>query len=200
MVNDFLLKNKKFIIGIGIYGEEGMMAVQASDYAIGEFQVLKRLLLYHGRANHIRISEMILYFFYKNFNFTMMNFYFAFYNSFSGQTIIDDWFITLYNMIFTATPLISNAVFSHDIKPEDGEIVQALLSSVYFENKKNPIFNFSSFLDEILRALFHGILNFFVMIQVISHPRENGHTPDLGSLSIYYIFNLMIVIYYFIFL
>lgn len=171
------------------------MAVQASDYAIGEFKILRRLLLFHGRANLIRISEMILYFFYKNFNFTMINFYFAFYNSFSGQTIIDDWFITLYNMIFTATPLISNAILSHDVKPEDGEIVNSLLPFLYQESKENPIFNFSSFMKEIYRAFIHGVLNFFIMIQVITNPTNNGHIPDMGSLSIYCISNLMIVIF-----
>jgi P-type E1-E2 ATPase len=41
-------------IGIGIYGEEGMQAVQASDYAIGEFKFLYRLLLIHGRWNYLR--------------------------------------------------------------------------------------------------------------------------------------------------
>ena len=43
-------------IGIGIHGEEGMSAVQASDFAIGEFQLLKRLLFAHGRTNLYRIS------------------------------------------------------------------------------------------------------------------------------------------------
>jgi phospholipid-translocating P-type ATPase (flippase) len=47
-------------IGVGIYGEEGMQAVQASDYAIGEFRFLWDLILNHGRINYIRQSEMIL--------------------------------------------------------------------------------------------------------------------------------------------
>jgi len=53
-------------IGVGIYGNEGMRAVQASDYSIGEFKSLWRLLFLHGRWNHFRIAEMIMYFFYKN--------------------------------------------------------------------------------------------------------------------------------------
>lgn len=36
-------------IGIGLYGQEGMRAVQASDYALPEFQMLWRLVLVHGR-------------------------------------------------------------------------------------------------------------------------------------------------------
>ena len=63
--------------GIGIYGEEGMRAVQASDFAIGEFQFLRRLLFYHGRVNSNRISQMILYFFYKNFVFTIIHFFYT---------------------------------------------------------------------------------------------------------------------------
>jgi P-type E1-E2 ATPase len=43
-------------IGIGLFGEEGMGAVQASDYALPEFRMLWRLLLVHGRWNYMRIS------------------------------------------------------------------------------------------------------------------------------------------------
>ena len=87
-------------IGIGVYGEEGTSAVQAGDFSIGEFQNLKRLLFIHGHINLYRISKMILYFFIKNFIFTMSQFYFAFLCLGSGQTFIDDWYITCYNLIF----------------------------------------------------------------------------------------------------
>ena len=36
-------------IGIGIKGEEGVQAVNASDYAIAQFKYLSPLLLKHGR-------------------------------------------------------------------------------------------------------------------------------------------------------
>lgn len=102
-------------IGVGLYGQEGMRAVQSSDYALPEFQCLWRLVLVHGRWSYIRISEMILYFFYKNLIFTIPQFYFSFQCAFSGQTIFDDWYITLYNIIFTALPLIVRAILEQDI-------------------------------------------------------------------------------------
>ena len=98
-------------IGIGLFGEEGMSAVQASDYALPEFRMLWRLLFVHGRWNYIRIAEMILYFFYKNMLFTFPQFLFAFYCGYSGQTIFEDWYIALYNLAFTSVPLIIRAVF-----------------------------------------------------------------------------------------
>ena len=53
-------------IGVGIAGEEGIQAVMASDFVVGRFKFLKRLLLLHGFWCYDRIARMILYFFYKN--------------------------------------------------------------------------------------------------------------------------------------
>ncbi len=53
---------------------------------------------------------MILYFFYKNMLFTIPQFIAAFYCAYSGQTVFDDVYIALYNLIFTALPLIVRAV------------------------------------------------------------------------------------------
>ncbi len=58
-------------IGVGLYGNEGMRAVQSGDFALGEFQYLWRLLLVHGRWSYMRNAELILYFFYKNMVFTL---------------------------------------------------------------------------------------------------------------------------------
>jgi len=111
-------------IGIGIYGEEGMRAAQSSDYAIGEFKFLHRLLFFHGRTNYIRNAECVKYFFYKNFVFTLIQFTYGFISNFSGQTIIDDWFITCFNLIFTSLPLAVRDLFDFDIKPDDGIIIK----------------------------------------------------------------------------
>ena len=43
-----------------------LQATMASDYAIGQFRFLAKLLLVHGRWNYRRIVRVVLYFFYKN--------------------------------------------------------------------------------------------------------------------------------------
>ncbi len=45
-------------IGVGISGQEGVQAVNSSDYAIAQFKFLKPLLLVHGRYNYIRIAKV----------------------------------------------------------------------------------------------------------------------------------------------
>ena len=112
---------KEAHVGVGIYGEEGMQAVQSSDYALGEFQYLWELVLMHGKWCYLRQSDMILYFFYKNLVFTMPQFFYTFYCAYSGQTAYDDWYITFYNMIFTAVPLIVRALFDRDLVPPKRE-------------------------------------------------------------------------------
>ena len=52
-------------VGVGIVGEEGRQAAMSSDYAIGQFRFLQRLILVHGRYCYRRMGETIANFFYK---------------------------------------------------------------------------------------------------------------------------------------
>lgn len=54
-------------VGVGIAGEEGRQAVMSSDYAIGQFRFLQRLVLVHGRWSYYRLANSIANFFYKVF-------------------------------------------------------------------------------------------------------------------------------------
>jgi magnesium-transporting ATPase (P-type) len=47
--------------------------------------------------------------------FTLPQFIAAFFNGFSGQTLFDDIYITLYNLVFTAAPLLIRAIFEQDV-------------------------------------------------------------------------------------
>lgn len=60
----------------------------------------------------------ICYFFYKNIAFGVTLFYFEAYANFSGQTIYDDWYMTLFNVILTSFPVISLGVFEQDVSSE----------------------------------------------------------------------------------
>ena len=102
-------------IGIGLYGNEGMRAVQSSDFALGEFQYLWRLFLVHGRLSYLNNAEMIPYFFYKNMVMTLPSAFYAFYVGFSGQTLYEDFYIAFYNMGFTAFPLLFRAMCDFDV-------------------------------------------------------------------------------------
>ena len=183
-------------IGVGIYGEEGMRAVQSSDYAIGEFQCLGPLLFFHGRTNYIRNSECIQYFFYKNFVFTVVQFLFGFYCNFTGQTIIDDWFITSFNLLFTSLSLGARALLDHDLKPDDGEVVHKMLPFMYAENRDNPIFTITHFLLTLFKGIIHCTINFFVVIYAFKGEcfDEKGNIPELWVIGLSLFTNIILIV------
>ena len=183
-------------IGVGIYGEEGMRAVQSSDYAIGEFQFLRSLLLYHGRTNYIRNAECVTYFFYKNFCFTLLQFLYGFYCNFTGQTIIDDWFISCYNLLFTSLPLGARALLDHDVKPSDGKICDQMLPFLYSENRDNPIFTIPKFFLHLLRGAIHCLINYFFIAYLYNEDAVNddGQMGGLWFLSVNLFTSVLIVV------
>ena len=183
-------------IGIGIYGEEGLRAVQSSDYAIGEFKILRQLILFHGYTNLMRNSDMVLYFFYKNFVFTIIHFFFGFYNNFSGQTIIDDWFITLYNLLFTSLPLGVRAILDIDLRSTDGELVKEMQPYLYQESRDRPIFTKTSFVLSLVKGIIHGIINYYFCIYYIDDYAidSDGNFADLWYISVNMYTNIIIIV------
>ncbi|KAI4874383.1 hypothetical protein NFI96_013691 [Prochilodus magdalenae] len=98
-------------IGVGISGQEGMQAVLSSDFSFAQFRFLQRLLLVHGRWSYLRMCKFLRYFFYKNFTFTFVHFWYAFFCGFSAQTVYDEGFIALYNLVYTSLPVLGMALF-----------------------------------------------------------------------------------------
>ena len=182
-------------IGVGIYGEEGLRAVQSSDYAIGEFQVLRRLLFVHGYLSLMRNSMMIIYFFYKNFVFTIVHFFYGFINNFSGQTIIDDWFISLYNLLFTSIPLAGRCILDVSIKPDDGKIVDVLIPFLYKEQRDNPIFTIKNFLLNLLKGAMHSLINYYITTFTIYKTlNENGNESNFWTISVVLYTNILLIV------
>lgn len=102
-------------VGIGISGVEGLQAANSSDYSIGQFRFLKRLLLVHGRWSYRRVSKLVLYCFYKNSILYLTQLWFVFFNGFSGTSIHDRWTIGLYNLVFSCMPILVLAVLDRDV-------------------------------------------------------------------------------------
>ena len=171
-------------IGIGIVGEEGTSAAQAADFAIGEFKLLKRLLFFHGRANMNRISKMIIYFFYKNFIFTMTQFFFAFYNLSSGQTLMDDWYITCYNLIFTAFPLCVTSLTDIDVKEEDSEECKQSMPLLYKESRDTKkYFTLFRFIFTVLKSIILSCI-IFLLCSYSTIIDINGYFSNIWYMSL----------------
>jgi phospholipid-translocating ATPase len=102
-------------VGVGIAGEEGRQAVMSSDYAIGQFRFLQRLVLVHGRWSYRRLAESISNFFYKNMIWTWAIFWFQIFCNFDISYIYEYTYILMFNLFFTSVPVILMGVLDQDV-------------------------------------------------------------------------------------
>jgi len=93
-------------VGVGISGQEGMQAVNNSDYAIAQFAFLQRLLLVHGRWNYRRTSKLVCHIFYKNVLQAMLTFWYASLNQMSGTKNVVEYAAST---VFAASPRAGRA-------------------------------------------------------------------------------------------
>ncbi|KAK3809912.1 MAG: hypothetical protein JOS17DRAFT_764577 [Linnemannia elongata] len=167
-------------IGVGIAGEEGRQAVMASDFAIAQFRFLSKLLLVHGRWSYIRISEMILTFFYKNIVWTLTIFWFQFFSGFTALLLFDYTFVVLYNLLFTSLPIMFMGAFDQDVDAKTSMQFPAL----YLRGIKQKHFTRSKFWLYVLDALYQSIICFFIPWYLSNDVYASGRsTNDLVSLG-----------------
>nr|XP_060617301.1 phospholipid-transporting ATPase IC isoform X1 [Anolis sagrei ordinatus] len=162
-------------IGVGISGQEGMQAVMSSDYSFGQFRYLQRLLLVHGRWSYIRMCKFLRYFFYKNFAFTLVHFWYSFFNGYSAQTAYEDWFITLYNVLYSSLPVILVGLLDQDVSDK----LSIRFPSLYVLGQRDLLFNYRKFFI----SLFHGVVTSLIIFFIpygayLQTMGEDGEAPS----------------------
>ncbi|KAI8921992.1 phospholipid-translocating P-type ATPase [Powellomyces hirtus] len=160
-------------IGVGIAGEEGLQAAMAADYAIAQFRFLSRLLLVHGRWSFRRTSDMILCFFFKNIIWVMVLFWFQFWCGFSSLSLYDPTYTLLYNVVFTALPVITLGIFDQDLSEKYVVMVPPVYSSGI-----RWVFSFWRFGFYMLDAMVQSVV---ILLVVLATFRDSAGWP--GSYS-----------------
>uniref|UniRef100_G3TCE5 Phospholipid-transporting ATPase n=1 Tax=Loxodonta africana TaxID=9785 RepID=G3TCE5_LOXAF len=145
-------------VGIGISGQEGMQAVMASDFAISQFRHLSKLLLVHGHWCYTRLSNMILYFFYKNVAYVNLLFWYQFFCGFSGTSMTDYWVLIFFNLLFTSAPPVIYGVLEKDVSAET--LIQ--LPELYTSGQKSEAYLPLTFWITLLDAFYQSLVCFFV--------------------------------------
>ncbi|KAB0368247.1 hypothetical protein FD755_020013 [Muntiacus reevesi] len=145
-------------IGIGISGQEGMQAVMASDFAVSQFRHLSKLLLVHGHWCYTRLSNMILYFFYKNVAYVNLLFWYQFFCGFSGTSMTDYWVLIFFNLLFTSAPPVIYGVLEKDVSAET--LMQ--LPDLYRSGQRSEAYLPLTFWVTLLDAFYQSLACFFV--------------------------------------
>ena len=143
-------------VGIGITGLEGTQAARSADFAIGQFKHLQKLLLVHGSWSYQRISQAILYSFYKNIALYMTQFWYVFLNCFSGQSIMESWIMTYYNTFFTVMPPLVLGILDQYVSSRLLEKYPRL----YKCGQNSEFFNVKIFWGWITNGFYHSAITF----------------------------------------
>ncbi|KUF89314.1 hypothetical protein AM588_10002199 [Phytophthora nicotianae] len=146
-------------VGVGISGQEGMQAVNSSDYAIAQFRFLERLLLVHGRWNYIRISKLVLYMFYKNITLVLAQYWYGYLSGASGSKMYWEIGVQLYNIAFTGLPIVVVGVLDKDL-PAPFSIEYP---DLYRRGPERFFFNIYTFCRWIAAAFYESLIIFVVM-------------------------------------
>lgn len=121
-------------VGVGISGKEGAQAVNASDFAIGQFRFLQDMILIHGRWNFTRLVTAILFSFYKNAVLVGCLIAFSRQTLFSGTPFFDQWNIATFNFVVTM-PIWSLGAFDRCL---DRDYIRKH-PEVYTPNRRNEL-------------------------------------------------------------
>lgn len=146
-------------VGVGISGNEGQQAVNASDFAVAQFRFLKRLLLVHGRWDYRRMAKVVLYSFYKNLVLVMTLFFFLFFSGFSGTSLYEDNIMAGYNF-FLGLPILILGLFDKDVS-------SAYVTShpaMYASGRRNMDLDVVHTAKWIIKALYDSIFIYFLCL------------------------------------
>ncbi|KAG8599188.1 hypothetical protein GDO81_002925 [Engystomops pustulosus] len=179
-------------IGVGISGQEGMQAVMSSDYSFAQFRYLQRLLLVHGRWSYIRMCKFLSYFFYKNFAYTLVNFWYSFFNGYSGQTVYDTIFMALYNLLYSSLPIIVLGLQDQDVSDK----VSMQCPTLYIPGQKGQLFNYTKFFLSLLHGTVTSLVIFFIPYGTFWHmtTEEGKINSDYQTLAFTTSTSLIIIV------
>uniref|UniRef100_A0A8B9FYP6 Phospholipid-transporting ATPase n=1 Tax=Amazona collaria TaxID=241587 RepID=A0A8B9FYP6_9PSIT len=145
-------------IGVGISGLEGAQAVQCSDYALAQFSYLQRLLFIHGRWAYLRICKFLRYFFYKTFAGLLAQVWFAFHSGFTAQPLYEGWFLALYNIFYTAYPVLSVGLLEQDVSAKKS----LEFPELYVVGQQDELFNYRVFGITLLHGVSTSLASFYI--------------------------------------
>lgn len=139
---------------------------------------------------------MVLYSFYKNIFFVVTQFFFGFYNAFSGQPLYEKVIYQMYNILMTSFPIIWFAVFDYEFEKDrknenksSSYLIQNSFHSgdenllmrnpnLYLDGMQKKYFNTKQMIKWISYGIWHALISYLVCFYVITGDGSKWTTPQ----------------------
>ncbi|CUA70090.1 phospholipid-translocating ATPase [Rhizoctonia solani] len=163
-------------VGVGISGEEGLQAVNSSDYAIAQFRFLTRLLFVHGHWSYVRNSNMIVNFFYKNIVCIGVLWWFQIYCGWSTTYVFEYTYLLFWNVFWSIAPVIAIGIFDRNI---DSDIL-VILPELYRYGREGKWFGIRVFATYMLDGIYQSAVIFFFILYTYNTTSARTDGYDVG--------------------
>ncbi|KAI8447975.1 putative aminophspholipid translocase, partial [Phakopsora pachyrhizi] len=179
-------------IGVGVQGEEGLQAVNSSDYAIAQFRLLNRLLLVHGHWSYVRNSKMINNFFYKEIIGISVLFFYQFWCGYSTTTLYEYTYLLFYNVFWSLLPVIGIGIFEQDVR----ERVLSRVPELYSIGRQSKLFTLWKFALYMFEGIYQGFIIYILIIFAYNTTtaREDGYSVGMSEFSTVIIVAVVLVL------
>ncbi|KAJ5513123.1 ATPase P-type K/Mg/Cd/Cu/Zn/Na/Ca/Na/H-transporter [Penicillium fimorum] len=167
-------------VGIGITGKEGLQAARISDYSIGQFRFLLKLLLVHGRWNYMRACKYTLGTFWKEMLFYLTQALYQRWNGYTGTSLYEPWSLSMFNTLFTSLAVIFLGIFTKDLSASTLLAVPEL----YTKGQRHGGFNIKLYLGWSFMATCEAVIIFFTMWSLYGLARVNPSDNDIFSMGL----------------
>jgi magnesium-transporting ATPase (P-type) len=162
-------------VGVGISGKEGKQAVNASDFSIAQFRFLEELILIHGRWNFFRLSNVVLFSFYKNAVMAGTLVVYADRTLYSGTPLFDEWVIAMLNFVATF-PILFLGLFDRCL----GKDYVKANPQVFKATRENELITFRTLLRWVVLVFVHIFAIYYMTVP--QHADGGGMTSAWNGL------------------
>ena len=167
-------------VGVGISGKEGLQAARVADFSIAQFRFLQPLLLVHGRWNYVRTAKFILWTYWKEMFFYMVQALYQRYDGYTGSSLYENWSLTVLNTLFTSLCVIVPGMFEQDLHADTLLAVPEL----YVYGQRNEGLNLPKYIVWMALATVQGMLVWFLPRALYGkyHVMGGNGTFEIGDL------------------
>ncbi|KAG9318662.1 hypothetical protein JVU11DRAFT_755 [Chiua virens] len=197
-------------VGVGIAGEEGLQAVNSSDYAIaqvscppmecvasdcifvGQFRFLKRLLLVHGHWSYARNGTMVVNFFYKNIVAVGVLWWFQIYCGWSSAYAFEYTYLLFWNTFWTVAPVLAIGLFDRIV---DADVLMAF-PELYRFGRERTWFTLKLFFIYLIDGVIQSVSIFFIITYTYFTPTTltDGYSLQLYDYSTTMVFTAVVAV------
>ena len=153
-------------VGVGIEGKEGKQASLAADFSVTEFQVLLRLILWHGRNSYKRTAKLSNFVYHRGIIISVIQTIFTCLFMFCAIPVFNGYLMLGYATVYTMMPVFS-LVLDEDTT-FDKVIEHPRLYTTLLYGRE---LNFSTFLFMLIKSIYQGCAIMFLGILIF--PENN---------------------------